>query len=79
MADTYINTTCKVGQSEPCGRPAAWVIAVTEVTDTAWDKTGRTGGVVALCEEHATKPVSAWDRPRCCLLDGHGGRCVTND
>ena len=61
MSATYINTTCKVGQSEPCGKPAAWAIAVTEVADNAWVDEGRTGGVVALCEFHATTPVTEWD------------------
>jgi hypothetical protein len=55
----YINATCKVGQqSRACGRPATHAIAVV-----AWDETGD-GGVVALCEYHATTPVSEWTTTR---------------
>lgn len=86
MSKTYINATCKVGQSEPCGRDAVWSIAVTGVAETAWATDLRGGGVVALCEFHATTPVSKWDatpaegpgycgKGPCCLLDGHEGRC----
>jgi len=60
-ARTYINTTCKVGQGQGCGRDAAWVIAVTWVTDNAWSNEAREGGAVALCDFHATTPVARWD------------------
>lgn len=60
-AKTYIDTTCKVGQRKECGEVATYVIAVTAVTDNAWTGEGRDGGVVALCEFHATTPVSEWD------------------
>lgn len=58
---TYINTTCKIGQGQECGRDAVWVIAVTAVTDTPWANETREGGVVALCEFHATTAVTGWD------------------
>lgn len=61
MAATYINATCRVGQSTPCGGEAVHVIAVTEVADTAWAEDGRQGGVIGLCDYHATTPVTEWE------------------
>ena len=69
MPDTYINTTCKVGQSVPCGEPATFVIAVTEVADTAWATEGRLGGVVGLCDRHARTAVADWDTDTCTCGD----------
>lgn len=52
--------TCEVGQAEPCGEPANHMIAVTTVRDTAWATEQRQGGVVFLCEQHATNPAADW-------------------
>ena len=54
-------TVCMVGQEKPCGKPATHLIAVTVVADTAWSTEARQGGIVGLCEAHATTPVSQWE------------------
>lgn len=61
-ARTYIEATCQIGQSKPCGKPATYLIAVVQIADTGWGAAkGREGGVVPLCDFHATTPVSGWD------------------
>ena len=65
MGESIIAATCKVGQQEPCGREATFVIAVTQVADTAWATDGRVGGIVGLCDVHARTAVADWpDLPR---------------
>jgi hypothetical protein len=64
IAQTYINAICRVGQQKPCGSEASHLMAVTAVTDTGWSTIERPGGIVGLCDFHATTPVSEWHK-RC--------------
>jgi uncharacterized NAD-dependent epimerase/dehydratase family protein len=63
MATAYINATCKVGQGSECGKPATHLAAVAAVADTGWATASRPGGIVGLCEFHASTPVVEWDAP----------------
>jgi hypothetical protein len=60
MDAQYTLSTCKVGQQDECGEPSTFLIAVTTVTDNGWSTDARPGGVVGLCERHASTPVKEW-------------------